>query len=103
MHKREGNMVKKNKVLIDRQNLEEEDFATKVAGSMGAMATKKKFTIGKIITRIKKSDKIIAQLQEQLNNVEERIREEMSKILEKTRDAERLEVQSLKTSLDEMS
>jgi hypothetical protein len=39
MHKREGNMVKKNKFLIDRQNLEEEDFATKVAGSMGAMAT----------------------------------------------------------------
>jgi hypothetical protein len=39
MHKREGNMVKKNKVLIDRQNMDEEDFATKVAGSMGAMAT----------------------------------------------------------------
>jgi hypothetical protein len=56
MHKREGNMVKKNKVLIDRQNLEEEDFATKVVGSMGAMATKNFFTIGKIITRIKKSD-----------------------------------------------
>jgi hypothetical protein len=55
-------MVKKNKVLIDRQNLEEEYFTTKVAGSMGAMATENLFTIGKIITRIKKSDKIIAQL-----------------------------------------
>jgi hypothetical protein len=43
MHKREGNIVKKIKVLIDRQNLEEEDFATKVAGSMGAMATKNFF------------------------------------------------------------
>ena len=32
-------MVKKNKVLKDRQNLEEEDFSTKVAGSMGAMET----------------------------------------------------------------
>jgi hypothetical protein len=103
MHKREGNMVKKNKVLIDRQNLEEEDFATKVAGSMGAMATKNFFTVGKIITRIKKSDKIITQLREQLKNAEESIREEMSKSLEQTRDAERLEVQSLKTSLDEMS
>jgi uncharacterized protein YybS (DUF2232 family) len=74
MHKREGNMVKKNKVLIDRQNLEEEDFATKVACSMGAMATKIFFTVGKIITRIKKSDKIITQLREQLKNVEESIR-----------------------------
>jgi hypothetical protein len=62
MHKREGNIVKKNNVLIDRQNLEEEDFTTKVAGSMGAMETKNFFTVGKIITRIKKSDKIIPQL-----------------------------------------
>jgi hypothetical protein len=36
-------------------------------------------------TRIKKSDKIIAQLQEQLKNVEENIRGEMSKSLEQTR------------------
>jgi hypothetical protein len=42
-------------------------------------------------------------LREQLKNAEERIREEMSKSLEQTRDAERLEVQSLKTSLDKMS
>jgi uncharacterized protein YybS (DUF2232 family) len=103
MHKREGNMVKKNKVLIDRKNMEEEYFATKVAGSMGAMATEKFFTIGKIITRIKKSDKIIEKLREQLKNAEENIREEMSKSLEQTRDDERLEVQSFKMSLDEMS
>jgi hypothetical protein len=62
MHKREGNMVKNNKFLIDGQNLEEEVFATEIEGSMGAMAREKNFTIEKIITRIKKSDKIIAQL-----------------------------------------
>jgi hypothetical protein len=39
MYKKEGNMVKKHKVLIDGQNLEEEDFTTEIAGSMGAMAT----------------------------------------------------------------
>jgi hypothetical protein len=103
MHKKEGNMVKKHKVLIDRHNLEEEDFATEIAGSMGSMATTNFFTMGKMRTRIKKSDKIIAQLQEQLKNVEENIREEMSKILEKIRAVKRLEVQLLKTSLDEMS
>jgi hypothetical protein len=42
-------------------------------------------------------------LREKLKNVEESIREEMSKSLEQTRDAEGLEVQSVKTSLDEMS
>ena len=55
--------------------MEEEDFATEIAGSMGAMAKTNFFTMGKMRTRIKKSDKIIAQLQEQLKNVEENIRE----------------------------
>ena len=54
-------------------------------------------------TRIKKSDNIITQLQDQLKNVEENIREEVSKSLEQTRAIERLEVQLLKTSLDEMN
>jgi hypothetical protein len=36
---KEGSMVKKHKILIDGQNLVEEDFATEIAGSMGAMAT----------------------------------------------------------------
>ena len=75
-------MVKKNKVLIDKQNLEEEDFTTEIAGSMGAMETPNFFIVGKMRTRIKKSDKIIAQLQNQLKNAEENIREEMNKSLE---------------------
>jgi hypothetical protein len=40
MYMKEGSMVKNHKVLIDGQNLEEEDFTTEIAGSMGAMATK---------------------------------------------------------------
>jgi hypothetical protein len=64
MHKKEGNMVNKHKVLIDGHNLEEEDFATEIAGSMGAMATTNFFIMGTMRNRIKKSDKIIAQLQE---------------------------------------
>jgi hypothetical protein len=56
-------VVKKHKVLIDRQNLEEEDFATEIASSMGAMETTNFFTVGKMRTRIKKIHKIIAQLQ----------------------------------------
>ena len=57
-------MVKKNKVLIDGQNLEEEDFTTEIAGSMGAMETTNFFTMGNMRTRIKKSNNMIAQLQD---------------------------------------
>jgi hypothetical protein len=92
MHMREGGMVKKHRVLIDGQKLEEEDFATEVAGSMGAMATTNIFTVENMRTRIKKSNHMIAQLQDQLKNAEKNIKEEVDKSLEQARAAERQEI-----------
>jgi hypothetical protein len=103
MYMKEGSMVKKNKVLIDGHNLEEEDFTTEIAGSMGAMETTNFFTVGNMRMRIKKSNNMIDQIQDQLNNAEKNISEEVSKILEQTRVAERLEIQLLKSSPDEMN
>jgi hypothetical protein len=103
MYMKEGSMVKNHKVLLDGQNLEKEDFTTEITGSMGAMATKHFFIMGNMRTRIKKSNNMIAQLQDQLKNVEKNIREEVSKSLEKTRVVKRLEIQSLKSSLDKMN
>jgi len=53
MHLREGTMVKKHRVLIDGQNLEEEDFTTEVAGSMGALAMTNLFSVDSLKTRLK--------------------------------------------------
>jgi hypothetical protein len=96
-------MMSQSGDIIDGQNLEEEDISIEIAGSMGAMERKNFFTVGNTRMRINKSDNMIAQLQYQLKNVEENIREEVSKRLEQTRAAERLEIQLLKTSLDEMN
>jgi methyl-accepting chemotaxis protein len=103
MYVREGGMVKKHRVLVDGQNLEEEDFSTEVAGSMGAMETTNLFTVENMRTRIKKSNHLIDQLQDQLKNVEKNNREEVNKSLEQARTVERKEIQSLKTSLNEMN
>jgi methyl-accepting chemotaxis protein len=81
----------------------EEDFATEIVDSMGAMATTNFFTVGNMRMRIKKINNMIAQLQDQLKNVQENIREEVSKSLEQTRAAKRLEIQLLKSSLEEMN
>jgi hypothetical protein len=83
--------------------LEEEGFATEIADSMGAMTTTNFFTMGNMRMRIKKSNNMIAQLQDQLKNDEKNIREEVSEILEQTRATRRLEIQLLKSSLDEMN
>jgi chromosome segregation ATPase len=70
---------------------------------MGAMATTNLFTVENMRSRIKKSNHTIAQLQDQLKNAEKNIREEVNKSLEQARAIERQEIQSLKSSLDEMN
>ena len=102
MHEREGAMVKKHIVFIDGKNLEEEDFAIEVVGSMGALETTNLFTVDNMKTRLKKSIHMIAQLQSQLKNTEKNIREEINKGLEQDRVVEKQEIQMLKYSLDEI-
>ena len=53
---REGGMVKKHRVLVDGKNLEEGDFTTEVAGSMGALVMANLFTIDNMRTRLKQSN-----------------------------------------------
>ena len=45
-------MVKKHKVLVDGQNLEEEDLSTEVVGSMGALAMANSFSVVSLKTRL---------------------------------------------------
>jgi hypothetical protein len=57
---REGGMLRKHKVLVDGKNLEEEYFATEVAGSMGALETTNLFIVDNMRTRLKQSNHGIA-------------------------------------------
>ena len=50
---REGGMVKKHRVLVDGKNLEEGDFTTEVAGSMGVLETTNLFTVDNMRKRLK--------------------------------------------------
>jgi hypothetical protein len=68
MYLREGTMVKKHRVLVDGKKLEEEDFATEVAGSIGALATANLFSVDSLKTRLKQKNQMIAQLQDQIRN-----------------------------------
>jgi peptidoglycan hydrolase CwlO-like protein len=102
MHLKEGTMVKKHRVLVDGQNLEEEDFATEVAGSLGAFAMTNLFSVDNLKARLKQKNQMIAQLQSQIRNTENNIRDEINKGLEQARVVDKQEIQLLKSSLDEM-
>jgi hypothetical protein len=101
-HQREGATVKRHKVLFDGQALEEEDFATDVAGSLGAFATTNQFSVGNLKERLKQKDLLISQLQNQVKTVEKNVRSEMNKSFEQIRVCDTQEIQQLKSSLDEM-
>jgi hypothetical protein len=73
MHWKGDTMVKKHRVLVDRKKLEEEDFSTEVASSMGALATTNLFSVDSMVTRLKQKNQMIAQLQDQIRHTKSNI------------------------------
>jgi hypothetical protein len=54
MHQKEGATVKKNRVLLDGQNLEEEDFSTEVARYLGDFSTTNLFLVDNLKKKTEK-------------------------------------------------
>jgi hypothetical protein len=100
MHLKEGTMVKKHRVLLDGQNLEDEDFATEVAGSLGDFAMTNLFSVDNLKVRLRQRNQMISQLQGQIRNIENNVKSEVSKGLEQARAKDRQEIQQLKSELE---
>jgi len=62
-------MVKKHRVLLDGQNLEDEDFATEVAGSLGYFVMTNLFSIDNLKERMRQINHMISQLRDQIRNI----------------------------------
>jgi ABC-type phosphate transport system auxiliary subunit len=89
-------------VLLDGQTLDEEDFATDVAGSLGDFATTNQFSVSNLKEKLKQKDMMISQLQNQVKTVEKNVMSDINKGFEQIRANDRQEIQQLKTSLDEV-
>jgi hypothetical protein len=101
-HQKEGSTVKRHRVLYDGQALEEAEFSMEVAGTLGAFATTNQCSVGNLTEQLKQKDLLVKQLQNQINTVEQSVRNEMNKGFEQIRACDRQEIQQLKISLDEM-
>jgi hypothetical protein len=60
IHQKEGAIVKKHRVLLDGKNLEEEDFATEVAGSSKSFATTNLFSVDNLKEKLKQKNRVIS-------------------------------------------
>ena len=48
MHPRGNMMIKKHKIIVDGQKLEEGEFSTEIAGTMGALASTNLYSVGSV-------------------------------------------------------
>jgi hypothetical protein len=52
MHPRGNMMVKKHKIIVDGQKLEEGEFATEISGTMGTLASTNLYSVGNLRTML---------------------------------------------------
>ena len=94
-------MVEKNRVIIDGKKLKDGEFATEIAGTMGALASKNLYFVGSLTTMLEQNDQTIAQLQGKLKETKRNISWGIKKGLEQARLNDIQEIQKMKASLEE--
>ena len=102
MHLKEGLDVKRHRVLIDGEALEEVDFVEEVAGSLGDFSKANQFSVENLKERLKQKDLQIIQLQNQMNTMEKNVWSEVNKGFEKIRANDKQEIQQLKSIIEEI-
>jgi hypothetical protein len=78
-------MIKKHRVIIDGKKLKDGEFATELAGTMGAIASTNMYSVGNLTTMLEQKDQTIIQLQDKLKENERNISWGIQKGLEQAR------------------
>jgi hypothetical protein len=99
IHLRGEGMIKKHRVIIDGKKLKDGEFATELAGTMGAIASTNIYSVGSLTTMLEQKDQKITQLQDKLKETERNISWGIQKGLEQARLKDIQEIQKIKTNL----
>jgi hypothetical protein len=101
IHPRGEGTIKKHRVIIDGKKLKDREFATELAGTMGAIASANMYSVGNLTTMLEQKDQTIIQLQDKLKENERNISWGIQKGLEQARLNDMQEIQKLNKELDE--
>jgi hypothetical protein len=85
IHPRGEGTIKKHRVIIDGKKLKDGEFATELAGTMGAIASANMYSVGNLTTMLEQKDQTIIQLQDKLKENERNISWGIQKGLEQAR------------------
>jgi predicted nucleic acid-binding Zn-ribbon protein len=101
IHPRGEGTIKKHRIIIDGKKLKDGEFATELAGTMGAIASTNMYYVGNLTTMLEQKDQTIIQLQDKLKENERNISWGIQKGLEQARLKDMQEIQKLNKDLDE--
>jgi hypothetical protein len=93
--------AKKYKVMTDGKNKKNEQFATEIAGTLGAYASANQFSVGLLKNQLKRKNRLIRTLEARLASTAENAKGQVSVEIEQARLADKNEIEVLKTKLEQ--
>jgi hypothetical protein len=97
----EGSTAKKFKVMTDGKNKKSDEFATEIAGTLGAYASANQFSVGMLKNQLKRKNRLIKTLEARVASAAESAKSQASGEIELARLADKKEIEVLKTKLEQ--
>jgi hypothetical protein len=93
--------VKKFKVMTDGRNKKKDEFATEIAGTLGAYATANQYSVEMLKRQLKAKNRLIKTLEARVASAAESARSQVSGEIELAQLANKKEIEVLKTKLEQ--
>jgi glutaredoxin 2 len=95
-----GTISKKFKIITDGRTMKKEEFATQIAGTLGAFTTENQYSFGTLKDQLKRKNHLIKTLEAKLATVEATTRDKANATLEQARIYDLNEIERLKVDLE---
>jgi hypothetical protein len=93
--------VKKFKVMTDGKNKKSDEFATEIAGTLGAYASANQFSVAMLKNQLKRKNRLIKTLEARVASAAEDAKSQASGAIELAQLADKKEIEVLKTKLEQ--
>jgi hypothetical protein len=99
LYQEAGTLAKKFKILADGKAMKKEEFATQIAGTLGAFSTTNQYFVGSLKEQLKRKNRLISKLEAKLATTEENARDQVNVGLEKSRATDEKEIEQIRSDL----
>ena len=96
-----GSTTKKYKIMTDGKDKKSDQFATEIAGALGAYASTNQFSVRILKNQLKRKNLLIRTLEARLATAAENAKGQVSVEIEQARLADKNEIEVLKAKLEQ--